>query len=110
MFLELDPVLYIWGYLFIVYVTLLRLIVLFSRCRVNRGTNLPVVLYCVIFLLLPLRVWASMLGVPNLWGRSPLWLCSLRNIWFRSLEAPLPSEHPPPPPLPPSDFASFVDL
>ena len=52
MFLGLDPVLYIWGYLFIVYVTLFRLIVLYSRCRVNRGTNLSVVLYYVIFLLL----------------------------------------------------------
>ena len=50
MFLGLDPVLYIWGYLFIVYVTLFRLIVLYSRCRVNRGTNLSVVLYYVIFL------------------------------------------------------------
>ena len=49
MFLGLDEILYIWGYLFIVYVTLLRLIVLYSRCRVNRGTNLFVVLYYVIF-------------------------------------------------------------
>ena len=49
MFLRLDPVLYIWGHLFIVYVTLLRLIVLYSWCRVNRGTNLSVVLYDVIY-------------------------------------------------------------
>ena len=45
MFLGLDLVLYILGYLFIVYVTLFRLIVLYSRCRVNRGTNLFVILY-----------------------------------------------------------------
>ena len=62
-------VLYILGYLFLVYVTLFRLIVLYSRCRVNWGTNLSVVLYdVIIFLLLPLRVWASVFGVPNLWG------------------------------------------
>ena len=36
MFLGLDLVLYILGFLFIVYVTLCRLIVLYSRCRVNR--------------------------------------------------------------------------
>ena len=40
---------YILGYLFIVYVKLFRLIVLYSRCRVNRGTNLSAVLYYVIF-------------------------------------------------------------
>ena len=49
MFLGLDPVLYIWGYLFIVYVMLITLIVLYSRCRVNRSTNLSVVLYNVIY-------------------------------------------------------------
>ena len=38
------------GYLSIVYVTLIRLIVLYSRCRVNRSTNLSVFLYYVIFL------------------------------------------------------------
>ena len=65
MFLGLDPVLYIWGYLFIVYVTLFRLTVLYSRCRVNRGTNLSVVLYYVILLLLPLRVWAPCVAFPT---------------------------------------------
>ena len=50
MFLGLDVVLYILGYLFIVFVTLFRLIVLCSRCRVNRSTNLSVFLYYVIFL------------------------------------------------------------
>ena len=49
MFLGLDLILYIWGYSFIVYVTLIRFIVLYSRCRVNRGINLSVVLYYVIF-------------------------------------------------------------
>ena len=48
MFLGLDVVLYILGYLFIVYVTLIRLIVLYSRCRVNQSTNLSVFLYYVI--------------------------------------------------------------
>ena len=49
MFLRLDRVLYIWGHLFNVYVTLLMLIVLYSRSRVNRGPNLFVVLYDVIY-------------------------------------------------------------
>ena len=38
-------------YLFIVYVTLSRMIVLYSQCRVNWGTNLSVVLYYVILFL-----------------------------------------------------------
>ena len=59
MFLGLDLVLYILGYLFIVYVTLSRLIVLYTRYRVNQGTNLFVISYYVIFSLLPLCVWAS---------------------------------------------------
>ena len=62
MFLGLDVVLYILGYLFIVNVTLSRMIVLYSQCRVNWGTNLSVVLYDVIFLLLARRVWASCVG------------------------------------------------
>ena len=48
MFLRLHPVLYIWGYLSIVYVTFIRLIVLYSRCRVNWSTNLSIVLHDVI--------------------------------------------------------------
>ena len=59
MFLGLDPVWYIWGYLFIVYVTLIRLIVLYSQCRVNWSTNLFVVLYDVIyFCFASTEVWA----------------------------------------------------
>ena len=63
MFLRLDLVLYILGYLFIVYVTLFRLIVLYSRCRVRRGTYLSVVFYYVILILasiahLGLLCWA----------------------------------------------------
>ena len=42
-FLSLDLVLYIDGYLYILYVVLFRLIVLYSRCRVNRDTNMSVV-------------------------------------------------------------------
>ena len=49
MFLGLDLVLCILRFLFSVYVALLRLIVLYSWCRVNRGTNLVVLLYDVIF-------------------------------------------------------------
>ena len=56
------------------------MIVLYSQCRVNWGINLSVVLYYVIILLLPLRVWASVLGVPNLWGASPLCCSPLLNI------------------------------
>ena len=36
-----------FGIFYILYVTLSRLIVLYSRCRVNRGTNLSVV--CVLW-------------------------------------------------------------
>ena len=43
MFLGLDLVLYIVGYLYISYITLFRLIVLYSRCRVNRDTNMFIV-------------------------------------------------------------------
>ena len=76
MFLGLDLVLYILGYLFIVYVTLSRMIALYSRCRVNRGTNLSVVFYYVIFLLLPLRIWASCVGRSQLVGCVPTMLQS----------------------------------
>ena len=58
--LGLDLVLYIEGYLYILYVTCYRLIVLYSRCRVNRGTNMSVVCRLCNFILLPLCVlWAS---------------------------------------------------
>ena len=47
MFLGLDMVLYIVRYLYILYVTLPRLIVLYFWCRVNRGTNMFVVcIFC----------------------------------------------------------------
>ena len=63
MFLGLDLVLYILGYLSIVYITLIRLIVLYSQCRVNWVTNLFVVFYYVILILastarLGLLCWA----------------------------------------------------
>ena len=63
MFLELDPVLYIWGYSFIVYVTLFRLIVLYSRCRVNWHTNLSVVLYDIVIFCFASTVRLGLLGV-----------------------------------------------
>ena len=40
-------------------VTLSRLIVLYSRCRVNRSTNLSAVCVLCNHILLPLRVWAT---------------------------------------------------
>ena len=46
MFLCLDVVLHIEGYLHILYIILFRLIVLYSWCRVNRDTNMAVV--CVL--------------------------------------------------------------
>ena len=59
MFLGLDPVSYIWEYLSIVYVTFIRLIVLYSWCRVNRSTNLSIVLHDVIyFCFVSTAVWA----------------------------------------------------
>ena len=65
MFLGLDPVLYIWGDLSIVHITLIKFIGLYSWCRVNQSTNLSVVLYYVIFLLLPLRIWAPCVAFPT---------------------------------------------
>ena len=58
------------GYIYNIYMSYcIRLIVLYSRCRVNRGTNLSVVLYYVILILAStVRVWAPVLGIPNLWG------------------------------------------
>ena len=47
MFLGLDVVLYIEECLYILYVTLFRLIVLYSRCRVNRDTNMSIA--CVLY-------------------------------------------------------------
>ena len=79
MFLGLDPVLYIWGHLFIVYVTLLRLIVLYSRCRVNQGTNLSVALYHIVYFYCFHCVFGLPIGCSQPVGRSPLWLCPLRN-------------------------------
>ena len=65
MVLGLDLVLYIVGYLYILYVTLFRLIVLYSRRMVNRDTNMSVV--CVLcnnfefcfHCAFGLRVWRS---------------------------------------------------
>ena len=69
MFLGLDPVLYIWVHLFVVYVTLLRLTVLYSRCRVNRSINLFVVLYNgMYFCFASTACLGSLCGIPNLWG------------------------------------------
>ena len=80
MFLGLDLVLYILGYLSIVYVTLIRLIVLYSWCKVNQGTNLFVVLYYVIFnSSFHCAFGPPVLGVPNLWGASPPCCSPLHN-------------------------------
>ena len=97
MFLGLDVVLYILGYLFIVNVTLSRMIVLYSQCRVNWGTNLSVVLYDVIFFI------ASTARLGLLCGAFPT--CGVRphhaavhsvTFWFRSWRL---SFLPPPPPF-----------
>ena len=56
---EIRPGFVHLGILFIVYVTFIRLIVLYSRCRVNRSTNLSVFLYDVInFCFASTAVWA----------------------------------------------------
>ena len=70
MFLGLDMVLYIVGQLHYIYVTLSRLIVLYSRCRVNRCTNMFVVMYYVIyFCFASTAFWAPFVcALPNLWG------------------------------------------
>ena len=59
-------------HLYIVYVILSRMIVLYSRYRVNRGTNMSIVLIDItLFLFLLLLRLGSVLGFPNLWVRSP---------------------------------------
>ena len=70
MFLGLDMVLYIVGWLHYIYVTLSRLIVLYSRCRVNRGTNMSVVVYYVIYVLFHFHcvLGSELCALPNLWG------------------------------------------
>ena len=56
---------YIVGYIcMFVDVTLSRLIVMYTRYRVHRGTNLFVILYYVTFSLLTLCVWASVWRSP----------------------------------------------
>ena len=56
---EIRPGFVHLGILFIVSVTFIRLIVLYSRCRVNRSTNLSVFLYDVIhFCFASTAVWA----------------------------------------------------
>ena len=78
MFLGLDVVLYIWGYLFIVYITLVRFIVLYFRCRVKPGYKF---VCCLVLcnILFCFHCTFGLLGsVPNLWGASPLWLHPLR--------------------------------
>ena len=80
MFLELDLVLYILGYLCIVYVTLIRLIVLYSQCRVNWGTHLSVVLYYVILILASTARLDLYVGRSQPVERSALWLRALHII------------------------------
>ena len=80
MFLGLNLVLYILRYLFIVYITLFRLIVLYSQCRVNRGTNLSVVLYnAITFCFASTAHLGLCVGRSQLVGRSPLCFSPLHN-------------------------------
>ena len=99
MFLGWDLECTLWDMFYIEYVTLSRLIVVYSRCRVNRGTNLSVVLYYVMFCYCFYCAFGLPCGVPNLWGVSPLWLRPLHIIWFRSSATQLPSKSPLPPQL-----------
>ena len=71
MFLGLDLVLFILGHLFIVYITLFGLIVLYSQCRVNRGTNLFVVLYYIIFFIASTAHLGLLCGVFPTYGVRP---------------------------------------
>ena len=84
MLLGLDMVLYIEGYLYILYVTLSRLIVLYCRCRVNRDTNMSVVCVLCNFNFCSHCAFMPPCGVPNLWGASPLCCSPLHNICFQS--------------------------
>ena len=80
MFLGWDLECTIMGDMFYIeYVILSRLIVLYSQCRVNWGTNLSVVLYYVIFCYCFHCAFGLPCGVPNLWGASPLCCSPLRN-------------------------------
>ena len=84
MFLCLDMVLNIEGYLYILCVTLFRLIVSYPQYKVNRDTNLSVVyVLCNIFIASTMHL-CSLCGVPNLCGASPLCCSLLHTIWFRS--------------------------
>ena len=73
-----------WLHYYIVYITLSRMIVLYSKYKVNQGTNMSVVLnYVILFFVLLLLRLGSALGIPNLWGAFPL--CRpLHNIWFQN--------------------------
>ena len=96
MFLGLDMVLYIVGQLHYIYVTLSRLIVLYSRCRVNRGTNMFVVMYYVIyFCFASTAFWAPFVcALPNLWGAPHHDVHSVTMV--SELWTQLPSSPPPP--------------
>ena len=72
MLLGLDLVLHNVEYLCILYVTLFRLIVLYSRCRVNQDTNMSVVCVLCNFVIASTVRLGSICGVPNLWDASPL--------------------------------------
>ena len=72
MLLGLDLILYIEGYFYILYVTLFRLIVLYSRCRVNRDTNMSVVsVLCNFYFLLPLCAFGLLVWRSQAVGRIP---------------------------------------
>ena len=89
MLLGLDLVLYILGYLYILYVTLFRLIALYSRCRVNRDTNMFVVYalcnFCYCFhCVFGLPVWRSQIvgRIPTeLWSAPYHLAFPILGIW-----------------------------
>ena len=79
MLLGLHLVLYIEGYLYILYVTLSRLIVLYSWSRVNRDTNMSVVDVLCNFNFCFHYMFGPPYGVSNLGGASPLSCSPLHN-------------------------------
>ena len=85
----------LWGILYILYVTLFRMIVLYSWCRVNWGTNLSIVLYYVIIFFastvrlgclpccpFPLgMVWCGRVQ-SAIEEKMLLWECIMRFLWW----------------------------
>ena len=83
------------------------MIVLYSRCRVNRSTNLSVVLYYVIFFLASTARLGFRVGAFPTCGAHPHWAAVHSASMVSKLRD---SASSPPPSFPPPDFAMSVDL